>query len=319
MTQDWVNNFLACTTCEMCNVKCPLELPNESSWLKMRGALVRDQGRLTLPPFEVMRASAEKELNIWGAYKEDRSGWVPEEWEKRARMSSGVLHFGGCSTARGNRTHWMPEAVRERVRPKAALAYFPGCTASLVETDIAEGTARLLCAAGVDFTYLGEEEACCGIPMLLAGTWDTFEKILRHNVEAMKKRGVSTVVTSCPACWLAWHTYYPQWAEKLGMSFDFKTKHYSEVLAERVRTGQLKFTHEVPRKLTWHDSCHMGRAGGIYEPPREVLHAIPGVELREMAYNREQAHCCGSVPSPQGGEGGVFLDGHEDVQATSGL
>jgi Cysteine-rich domain len=113
----------------------------------------------------------------------------------------------------------------------------------------------------------------------------------------MQKRGVSTVVTSCPACWLAWHTYYPQWAKKLGIPFDIKVRHYSEVLAERLKSGDLKFSHHVPRQLTWHDSCHMGRAGGIYEPPRELLRAIPGVELREMDYNREEAHCCGGVLS----------------------
>ena len=273
MTQEWVENFLACTTCEMCNVKCPLDLPNEPSWMKMRGELVRKQNRLTMPPFEVMRASAEKELNVWGAYKEQRTEWLPEE-------------------------------INEKIQPTAEIGYFAGCTASLVEKDIAEGTARLLCAAGIDFAYLAEEEACCGIPILCSGAWDTFEKILRHNVEAMQKRGVKTVVTSCPACWLAWHTYYPQWAKKLDIPFDFETRHYSEILADRVKRGDLKFTHEVPRKIAWHDSCHMGRAGGIYEPPRELLKAIPGLELKEMEFNRENAHCCGSVLSliedPQG-------------------
>ena len=76
MTQEWVENFLACTTCEMCNVKCPLQLPNESSWMKMRGELVHKRDRLTLPAFEVMRASAEKELNVWGAYQRDRTAWL---------------------------------------------------------------------------------------------------------------------------------------------------------------------------------------------------------------------------------------------------
>ncbi len=298
MTQAWVENFLACTTCEMCDVKCPLELPNHSSWMRMRGELVGNQDRLTLPPFELMRASTEKEFNIWGSYKEDRPGWVPKDLPGQVRENGQGIRFGGCSAGpTRDRTAWLPDEVKEKLRPEAEIAYFAGCTASLVEKDIAEGTARLLCAAGVDFTYLGEEEACCGIPALCAGTWDTFETILRHNVEAMQQRGVSTVVTSCPACWLAWHTYYPQWTRKLGIPFHIKARHYSEVLAERLKSGELKFTHQVPRQLTWHDSCHMGRAGGIYEPPRELLRAIPGVELREMEYNREEAHCCGGVLS----------------------
>ncbi len=266
LDQTFVNKFLVCTTCEVCNVECPLELPNEPSWLQMRGHLIQEKDRLTLPAFEVMRASLKKERNIWASYSRDRANWVPED-------------------------------IRPHIRERAEIAYFPGCTASLVEQDVAQGTARLLYAAGVEFTYLGDGEACCGIPMLVAGMWETFEEILRHNVRGMKERGVKTVVTSCPACWLSWKVYYPRWAEKLGMDLPFEVKHYSEILAERIRQGQLQFTHPVEMRVTWHDSCHMGRAGGIYEPPRQMLQAIPGLELVEMEHNREHAHCCGGVLS----------------------
>ncbi len=265
MSQEQVDTFLACTTCEVCNVECPLELPIESSWLQVRGKLIHEDGRLTFPPFEIMRASLRKEHNIWAAYRQDRAGWAGE----------------GIGT--------LPE--------KADLCYFPGCTASYVEQDIAQSTACLMYKAGVEFTYLGYDEACCGIPMLVAGLWDTFEEIMRHNIEAMKVRGVKTVITSCPACWLVWKQYYPEWAAKLGIDYPFEALHYSEVLAERVRSGNLVFDQPVDMRVTWHDSCHMGRAGGIYEPPREVLRAIPGLEFVEMEHNREQAHCCGSVLS----------------------
>ena len=257
---------LACTTCEMCNVRCPLELPIESSWLKLRGRLVHEEGHMTFPPFEVMRASLRKEHNIWGALREKRASWVPED-------KIGVL----------------PE--------RAEIAYFPGCTASYVEQDIAQSTACLLHKAGIEFTYLGEDEACCGIPMLVAGLWDTWEEIMRHNIEAMKARGVKTVVTSCPACWLSWHTYYPQWCEKLGIDYPFEAKHYSQLLVEKIASGELVLDHEIPATVTWHDSCHMGRAGGIYEEPRQLIQAIPGVKFVEMEHNREMGHCCGSVLS----------------------
>ena len=265
MPQQQVDTFLACTTCEVCNVECPLDLPIESSWLKLRGQLVHQENRLTFPPFEIMRASLRKEHNIWGAYRNDRPNWAA----------------AGLDT--------IPE--------KADICYFPGCTASYIEQDVAQSTACLLRKAGVDFTYLGDDEACCGIPMLVAGLWDTFEEIMRHNIEAMKKRGVKTVVTSCPACWLVWKQYYPEWAAKLGIDYPFETRHYSEILAERIRSGDLVLDRPVDMRVTWHDSCHMGRAGGIYEPPREVLRAIPGLEFVEMEHNREHAHCCGSVLS----------------------
>ena len=264
--QKMVDSILACTTCELCNVRCCEDLPIEPSWLKLRGQLIHDEDRLTFPPFEIMRQSLHKEHNIWAAYRVDRPKWMPED-------KLGVL----------------PE--------RAEIAYFPGCTASYVENDIAQATACLLHKAGVEFTYLGYDEACCGIPMLVAGLWDTWETIMRHNIEAMKARGVKTVVTSCPACWLAWHTFYPDWAKKLGIDYPFDVKHYSEILAEKIEAGALKFDHEVNMKVTWHDSCHMGRAGNIYEAPRRLIQAIPGIELVEMEHNRQEAHCCGSVLS----------------------
>ncbi len=262
--QKMVDAFLACTTCEVCNVTCPLELPNEPSWLKMRGQLIHEEGRLTFPPFEIMRASLRKERNIWASYSKDRANWVPAH-------------------------------IRPKIKDQAEIAYFPGCTASFVENDIAQATVILLDAAGVEFTYMGDGEACCGIPMLAAGLWDAFEEIMRHNVAGMKARGVKTVVTSCPACWLVWKEFYPQWAEKVGLEYSFEARHYSEIIAERIESGEMKFTHPVDMRVTWHDSCHMGRAGGIYEPPRQLIQAIPGVEFVEMEHNRERAHCCGSV------------------------
>jgi hypothetical protein len=89
---------------------------------------------------------------------------------------------------------------------------------------------------------------------------------------------------------------YKEWAGKLGIPYKVEVQHYSEALAPAVASGKLKFEN-TPKTVTWHDSCHIGRAGGIYEPPRELIQAVPGVQLREMEHNREQAHCCGSVLS----------------------
>lgn len=264
ITQEWVTKFLLCTTCERCENECPLDLPIEPAWGALRGRLINDQGKMTLPPFEMMAASMRKEGNIWAAYREGRADWLPEE-------------------------------IAEKIPEKSKIGYFAGCTASFVEEDIGQGTVTLLDRAGVDFTYLGEEENCCGIPMLVSGRWDVWEENMKQNIANMKARGVETVVTSCPACYLVWKTYYPEWAEKLGIDYPFQAKHYSEVVAEKIAEGGVEFPHEVPMTVTFHDSCHAGRACGLYEPPRDLLTAIPGVELKEMQHNREDGLCCGSV------------------------
>lgn len=290
MVQEQVDTFLACTTCELCDVRCQLDLPIENSWMGLRQELVEEEGKMTFPPFEIMAQSLDKERNIWASYRKDRDGWVPDD-------------------------------LKPKIKDKADYAYFAGCTASFVEKDIAEGTARMLDDAGIEFTTLGKDESCCGIPMLAAGKWEDFERIMRMNVGNMKKKGAKTVITSCPACWFVWHTYYRQWAEKLGMDYDFEVKHYSEVLAERLDVLAPKFKVPLKKTVTVHDACHMGRAGGIYEPPRQLVKAIPGVDFREMEHNRENGHCCGSVltlvddPDVANVIGNIRLKEAEDVGA----
>ncbi len=264
MVQEQVDTFLACTTCELCDYRCQLDLPINDSWMTMRNELVENRGMMTIPPFEIMASSLLKERNIWGEYLKKREDWMPED-------------------------------LKPKIKDKAEYAYFAGCTASFVEKDIAEASVRLLTDAGMDITYLGKEESCCGIPMLAAGKWDVFEKIMRMNIENMRKKGVKTVVTSCPACWLVWDTFYRQWAEKLGIEYDFEAKHYSQVLQDKLDVLSEKFVKPLDRVVTIHDSCHMGRAGGIYEPPRDLIKSVPGVDFREMEHNRENGHCCGSV------------------------
>ncbi|MFC1985858.1 FAD-binding and (Fe-S)-binding domain-containing protein [Chloroflexota bacterium] len=265
--QFMVDTILVCTTCELCNLRCSASLPIEPSWMKLRGKLINEEKKMTFPPFEMMAASLTKEGDIWAAYRKNRTDWFPKEfWEKHGPSN------------------------------KAKVAYFAGCTASHVETDIPIAAVRLLDAAQVDFTYVGEKENCCGTPMLVAGKWDVFADTMKKNIAAIKEAGADTVVTSCPACDMMWRQIYPRWAEKLGIEYGITGKHYSEVIAEQIKSGKFKFPDTGKKvKVTLHDSCHIGRVSSVYDAPRDFIKAIPGVELVEMEHNREQAHCCGSV------------------------
>jgi heterodisulfide reductase subunit B len=180
---------------------------------------------------------------------------------------------------------------------KSKNVYFAGCTASYVEHDIGMASVRLLDKAGVDFTYLGEKENCCGTPMLVAGKWELFADIMKKNIQAVKESGADTVITSCPACDMMWRQVYPEWAKKLGIEHDITARHYSEVVSEKIKSREFAFPQggQKPVTVTWHDSCHIGRVSGVYEHPRELIKAIPNVKFVEMSHNREEAHCCGSV------------------------
>ncbi len=270
--EDWnqrmVDTFLVCTTCELCNRRCSASLPIEPSWMKLRGELIHEEKQMTFPPFVMMAEALRAEGDIWAGYRKDRSAWFPADLKEK----HGPQH-------------------------RSKNVYFAGCTASYVEKDIGMASVRLLDEAGVDFTYLGEKESCCATPMLVAGRWDLFTDTLKKNIAAVKAAGADTVITSCPACDLMWRQVYPEWAKKLGIEYCITTKHYSQIASEKIRSGELKFPANgiKPVTVTWHDSCHIGRASGIYEPPRELIKAIPNIKFVEMDHNRENAHCCGSV------------------------
>lgn len=264
--QFMVDTMLVCTTCEFCNLRCSAALPIEPSWMKLRGKLIDEDKRMTFPPFEMMSAALQSQGNIWAGYRKNRTDWFPKElWEKHG------------------------------VEKKSKAVYFAGCTVSYVEHDIGKAAVTLLDAAGVDFSYLGNVENCCGTPMLVAGKWDVFAETIKKNIAAVKAAGADTVITSCPACDMMWRHTYKDWAEKLGIEYDIKAKNYSEVISEKIKSGEFKFTHSVNKKVTWHDSCHIGRVSHVYEEPREIIKAIPGVQFEEMAHNRDEGHCCGSV------------------------
>ncbi len=266
--QKVVDTFLVCTTCEMCDRRCSAALPIEPSWMKLRGKLINEEKRMTFPPFVMMAEALRSEGDIWAGYRKDRADWFPQD----------LLEKHGP-------------------RHRSKNVYFAGCTASYVEKDIGMASVRLLDEAGVDFTYLGEKENCCATPVLVAGKWDLFAETMKKNIAAVKAAGADTVISSCPACDMMWRQVYPEWAKKLGIEYGITAKHYSEIVSEKLKSGEFSFPAKAgkPVTVTWHDSCHIGRASGVYEPPRDVIKAIPNVKFVEMSSNHEKAHCCGSV------------------------
>lgn len=262
LDQQTVDKFLMCTTCKRCNPVCQVNLPIMELWDTFRPMLVNEMGFATYNAFQMMGASVESDLNIWAGRRSERDAWIPAD---------------------------------VTVRDNAEIAYWAGCTASLVTTDTAINAVNILKEGGVDFCTLGKDEGCCGTPMLVAGKLDTFEFIFRNNIENLQKRGVKEVVISCPGCYMAFAHAYPSWAVKLGYNYDIKITHISEMAEKLIREEKLNFKKPLNKKLTWHDSCHIGRHSGIYDAPRKVIKALPGVTFEEMAHNQEDGLCCGSV------------------------
>jgi len=223
--------------------------------------------------------------------------------------------------------------IKNITQEKAEVVFHAGCKASF-DRDLwgqIRGAVLLLKEAGVDFGIMGKDEVCCGGRAYSIGYMGEFTKYAEHNIETWKNAGVKKVVTACADGFGALRNLYPKVIEEM----DIEVIHISQYLDEFIKEGKIKFSKEVPMKVTYHDPCNLGRLGeayakwdgvekklpgpivefdppkperygvnGVYEPPRNILKSIPGIELVEMERIREHSWCCGA--------GGGAIDAYPD-------
>jgi heterodisulfide reductase subunit D len=165
------------------------------------------------------------------------------------------------------------------------MVYITGCVSAYfpLAQKIPIALAEIMDAGRVDFTLLGEEEWCCGFPLLGAGLMEMFEEFRVQNLKAVKDKEAKTVVFACPSCYQMWREHYRT---------DLELISAPEFLLRLVRQGKIPLT-DLPLTVTYHDPCDLGRGARVFEEPREVIRAIPGVTLVELPHSRENCMCCG--------------------------
>jgi Fe-S oxidoreductase len=195
---------------------------------------------------------------------------------------------------RAQRDRWARKIpIRDISKEKAETLYFVGCTSAFDNTlwKVAQNTAGILLSAGVDLGMLGKKEICCGSPIARIGDRETFMELAKRNIELLNDIGAKEIVTFCPGCYRAIKYDYKQVPGVPALKA--KVYHTAEYIDKLIQEGKLQVSNGLNMRVTWHDPCHLGRHCGIYEAPRRILKAIPGVELTEMERIKDQSWCCG--------------------------
>ena len=250
----------ACTTCGYCEWACPLHITFVDKLVQMRRNLTLEESDF---PVEAQAAfkGMERQGNPWNLPQADRAKW-----------SEGL------------------DVPTVASKPDAEYLFWVGCAGSYDAAGqrVSKSLVKLLKAAEVSFAILGTEEACTCESARRLGNEYLFQSQTESNVEVLKGHGVKKIVTNCPHCLNTLKNEYPDFGG------NFEVIHGTELVANLVAEGKIKFEQTVEADLTYHDPCYLSRYNGQMDAPRAILDAIPGVKLTEMEKHGEATQCCGA-------------------------
>jgi Fe-S oxidoreductase len=302
-----------CMQCGLCTGTCPYRLVTGAASEEFNIRLVQRQGQLGLEGFEsenclfactTCRACVDRcprGVDIIGNVRGMRSmmaevGSIPPSLKPIA----GSLHSQGnpWSGNRDARTDWIKDAEVPTFSESTEYFLSVCCTScyDVRSQRIARSVAKALTAAGVSFGIIGAEESCCGESIRKIGDEALFQKLAESNIKLYQSKGVKKIIVTSPHCLYTFKNEYPE------LGGEFEVYHYTEILAKALSEGKLQFKGDPAGTIAMHDPCYLGRHNNIYGQPRDLITALPGAELKELARNQKNSVCCG------GGGGRVWME-----------
>jgi len=265
----------SCTTCMACVEVCPVFVAPLDKIVDIRRHLVMGKGEL--PP---EAATMIRDLEIYGDVN-SKGPSLREEWA----MNRGVK-------------------VVEPDERDVEIVIWTGCSGSFHPRyqEVSRALVNILRKAGVNFRILGRKELCCGDPARRLGEEELFLNFAKKNLKTFREHNVNKIITLCPHCFNTLKNEYP----KIGteVNHEFEIIHAAQYVMELISKKLITLEFPLPKSVTLHDPCYLGRANNIYEPLRDVINSVPGTSLTELERSREKGFCCGA------GGGEMWLHEH---------
>jgi Fe-S oxidoreductase/nitrate reductase gamma subunit len=260
-----------CTNCMYCIEHCPSFIEHVPKIVNMRQYKVLTEADFA-PELQLTYRNMENNSNPWGIGAHLRADWARDL---------------GIATLAEN--------------PAVEYLFYVGCAGSFDDRGkkVSMAFVRILKAAGVSFGILGTEEGCCGDSAMRGGNEYLSQTLMQTNIEIMNGYGVKKVICTCPHGYNSLKKDYPHFGG------NYEVHHHTEIIADLIAAGKISLKKPVEGLCTYHDSCFLGRYNGIYEKPRAILRAVPGVQLAEMEKNLDRSFCCGA------GGGRMWMEEHD--------